>query len=32
MGLLTATEANTAVDIARNLSGVNRVYKLFEIR
>ena len=32
MGLLTASEADTAVDITRNLSGVNRVYKLFEIR
>jgi osmotically-inducible protein OsmY len=30
MGLVTPQEANIAVDIARNISGVNRVVKAFE--
>lgn len=30
MGLLPESQANIAVDIARNISGVSRVYKLFE--
>lgn len=30
MGLVTQKEANTAVDITRNISGVNSVYKAFE--
>jgi len=30
MGLVTPQEANIAVDIARNISGVNRVIKAFE--
>jgi len=30
MGLLPENEALIAVDIARNISGVNRVYKMFE--
>lgn len=31
MGILNATESDIAVNIARNISGVNRVYKIFEI-
>jgi len=30
MGLVKATEAKAAVEVARNVSGVNRVFKLFE--
>lgn len=30
MGLVTKTQANIAVDIARNVGGVNRVFKIFE--
>ena len=30
MGLVSQAEANKAVDIARNVSGVNRVFKAFE--
>lgn len=30
MGLVTAAEANEAVEIARNVGGVNRVFKAFE--
>jgi osmotically-inducible protein OsmY len=30
MGLLSESQANTAIDVARNISGVSRVYKLFE--
>ncbi|NQY62157.1 MAG: BON domain-containing protein [Alteromonadaceae bacterium] len=30
MGLMTKTDANIAVDIARNVGGVNRVFKIFE--
>ena len=30
MGLVTNAEANEAVEIARNVSGVNRVFKAFE--
>lgn len=30
MGLVNQTEADEAVNIARNISGVNRVYKAFE--
>lgn len=30
MGLVSNTEANTAVDVARNVSGVERVIKVFE--
>jgi len=30
MGLVTETQANEAVNIARNVSGVNRVFKIFE--
>ena len=30
MGLVSQEEANKAVDIARNVSGVNRVFKAFE--
>ena len=30
MGLILESHANIAVDVARNLSGVSRVYKLFE--
>lgn len=30
MGLVDQTQANLAVDIARNISGVNRVFKMFE--
>ncbi|MBA6390162.1 divisome-associated lipoprotein YraP [Colwellia sp. BRX10-3] len=30
MGLVTKTQATIAVDIARNVSGVNRVFKIFE--
>lgn len=30
MGLLPEDQANIAVDIARNVSGVSRVYKMFE--
>jgi osmotically-inducible protein OsmY len=30
MGLITEAQANEAVDIARNVSGVNRVFKIFE--
>ncbi|NQY34004.1 MAG: BON domain-containing protein [Alteromonadaceae bacterium] len=30
MGLMTKSDANIAVDIARNVSGVNRVFKIFE--
>lgn len=32
MGLVTNTEANAAVNIARNINGVSRVYKAFEIK
>jgi osmotically-inducible protein OsmY len=31
MGLITQTQADEAVDIARNVSGVNRVFKIFEV-
>jgi len=30
MGLVTKTQASEAVNIARNVSGVNRVFKIFE--
>ena len=30
MGLVTKKEADTAINITRNISGVNRVYKAFE--
>lgn len=30
MGLVTKEQATSAVDIARNVSGVNRVFKIFE--
>ena len=30
MGLVSTTEANEAVEIARNVAGVNRVFKAFE--
>lgn len=30
MGLITEAQANEAVEIARNVSGVNRVFKIFE--
>jgi osmotically-inducible protein OsmY len=30
MGLITQAQANEAVEIARNVSGVNRVFKIFE--
>ena len=30
MGLVTKVQADTAVDIARNVGGVNRVFKIFE--
>ena len=30
MGLVKESQANKAVDIARNISGVSRVYKAFE--
>jgi len=30
MGLVTEAQANEAVNIARNVSGVNRVFKIFE--
>ena len=30
MGLVKQSQANAAVDIARNISGVNRVFKAFE--
>lgn len=30
MGLIFESQANIAVDVARNLSGVSRVYKMFE--
>ncbi len=30
MGLVTETQASEAVNIARNVSGVNRVFKIFE--
>ena len=30
MGLVTKAQADIAVDIARNVSGVNRVFKIFE--
>lgn len=30
MGLVSKAEANIAVDIARNVGGVNRVFKIFE--
>jgi osmotically-inducible protein OsmY len=30
MGLVTKTQATIAVDITRNVSGVNRVFKMFE--
>ncbi len=30
MGLVSDTEANLAVDVARNISGVERVIKVFE--
>lgn len=30
MGLVAQTQANAAVDVARNISGVNRVFKAFE--
>ena len=30
MGLVSAAEGNEAVEIARNVSGVNRVFKAFE--
>jgi len=32
MGLVKQEDANAAVEVARNLSGVNRVYKMFEIQ
>lgn len=32
MGLVSRTQANEAVNIARNISGVNRVIKAFEIQ
>jgi len=30
MGLVTKAQAAIAVDIARNVGGVNRVFKIFE--
>ncbi len=30
LGLVRASEANAAVDVARNIGGVNRVFKMFE--
>jgi len=30
LGLISSTQANSAVDIARNIGGVNRVFKMFE--
>lgn len=30
MGLVTEAQANAAVNVARNISGVNRVFKMFE--
>ena len=30
LGLVTKKEAGVAVDIARNINGVNRVFKAFE--
>jgi osmotically-inducible protein OsmY len=30
MGLVTKKEADTAINITRNISGVNRVFKAFE--
>ncbi|MEW6990360.1 division/outer membrane stress-associated lipid-binding lipoprotein [Colwelliaceae bacterium 6441] len=30
MGLIKSAEANAAVEVARNISGVNRVFKMFE--
>ena len=32
MGLVTANEANIAVDVARNITGVKKVYKAFEYK
>ncbi len=32
MGLVSTLEANQAVEIARNINGVSRVYKAFEIK
>ena len=32
MGLVKQADANAAVEVARNISGVNRVYKMFEIQ
>lgn len=31
LGLIKANEANAAVEVARNVGGVNRVFKMFEI-
>jgi len=32
MGIIKQADANIAVDIARNISGVNRVFKIFEYK
>jgi osmotically-inducible protein OsmY len=32
MGLVSSSEANTAVDIARNTKGVIKVVKVFELQ